>query len=417
MRLLVVHRINYRKGGAEGVFLDHLQLFRDMGWECAEFTMAHPDNLPSPWERYFPPYFEAGEGGLVEQLAQVPRFLHSREAAERFAQLIADFKPDVIHMHGLYQQLTASVMAPAKASGAPIVFTLHDFKLICPNYYFYNSHDGVCERCKGGRQWNVLLRRCSGVSVGKDAMLALDGLVQWYGGAVRKGVDAFVCPSRFLQAKMSEHGFDPARLAYVPNFFETADDAPVDPSAVADIEARYGRFALYFGRLSREKGLDVLIEAARIGRFRLVIVGDGPQRAELEARVRAEAIDAHFLGFKRGADLWAHVAAAAVIALPSIAYENAPKALLEAQARGKIVVTSAIGGLPELIVDGETGYLARPADASDVAEKIGAALALSPQTTAVMGDRARVRVTADFTRQRYYRDMVRLYEELVARRR
>ena len=415
MRLLGVHRIHYRKGGAESVHLDHLQLFRARGWECAEFAMAHPDNDPSPWASYFPSQFEPESGSFLQRLANIPRFLHSSEAARAFDRLLADFKPDVIHIHGLYHQLTAAVLKPARERGIPTVFTLHDFKLVCPAYHLFNPRDGVCERCHGGRQWNALVHRCSGSSLAKDAVIALDGLVQWYSGATRNGVTAFVSPSRFLNDKMGELGIDRAKLHYVPNFFETTDDVPVTPEMTAALTHQYGRFVLYFGRLSREKGLEVLIEAAARHHFRLVLAGDGPQRAELEELARALGVDAIFAGHLRGVELWAHVGAADVITLPSIWYENAPKSILEAQARGRIVVTSAIGGLPEMVEDGVTGFLAKPGDADDLGARIAHALALSPEAAAAIGEAGRAAANTTFTSERYFTEMVALYESLGVR--
>jgi glycosyltransferase involved in cell wall biosynthesis len=412
MRLLGVHRIHYRKGGAESVHLDHLQLFRARGWECAEFAMVHPDNDPSPWQDYFPRQFEPDTGSLLRRLTNVPRFLHSSETAAAFDRLLADFKPDVIHIHGLYHQLTASVLAPARVRSIPTVFTLHDFKLVCPAFHLYNTRIGVCEKCQGGRQWNALVNRCSGASLAKDAIMALDGLVQWHTGAIRNGVTGFVSPSRFLAAKMAELGINPAKLHYVPNFFETSDDAPVDPAAIDALRAEHGRFVLYFGRLSREKGLDILLAAAARHKVRLVLAGDGPQRLDLEEAARALGADAIFTGHLKGAALWAHVSAADIVALPSIWYENAPKSILEAQARGRVVLTSAIGGLPEMVEDGVTGFLAKPGDVGDLAAKIARILALSPIEAAAIGEAGRVAANTMFTSDRYFAEMTALYERL-----
>ena len=411
-RLLSVHRIHYRKGGAESVHLDHLRLFRDHGWDCAEFAMQHPDNEPSSWADYFPSRFEPDSGSFLERMAKVPRFMHSSEAAACFDRMLADFKPDIIHIHGLYQQLTASVLKPAKARGIPTVFTLHDFKLVCPAYYLYNQTSGICEKCKGGRQWNALLNRCSGDSLAKDAVFALDGLVQWYSGATRNNVSAFVTPSRFMQGKMTELGLDAEKLHYIPNFFQTTDDTEIAPSAIEALRARHGRFVLYFGRLSREKGVDVLIEAASHQGMKLLLVGDGPQRADLEAKAKALQADVTFVGHQRGAELWSYVTAASVVVLPSVCYENAPKSLLEAQSRGRIVIASKIGGMPEMIDHGTSGFLVTPGDPHDLAGMIGHVLSLPDDVARDIGEAGRVSAQSTFTSDRYFREMVALYESL-----
>jgi len=411
MRLLAVHRWRHRKGGAEGVHLDHLALFRERGWACADFAVDHPDNEPSDWSGYFPAPF-APRGG-VAALASLPRFFHSREAGENFARLIDDFRPDVIHVHGIYHHLTNAILAPARQRGVPIVYTLHDYKLICPAYHFYTPQNGVCERCRGGQQWRCLTNRCTQGPLAMDALYALDGWIQWHGGALRNAVSRFVGPCRFIVDKFAEHGFDREKLRFVPNFFESADDAPVATDAVAALREAHGRHALYFGRLSPEKGIDVLIDAAAAANAPLTIVGDGPQRGALEAQARALGARCLFTGRLSGAALWAEVEAATAVALPSLWYEIAPKSVLEAQARGKPVVATRIGGLPELVEDGENGLLVEPGDRIGLADALRRVLAMDEGSLAAMGAKGREQATTRFTRDRYYREMTAIYAELV----
>jgi len=411
MRLLAVHRWRHRKGGAEGVHLDHLALFRERGWVCADFAVDHPDNEPSEWSGYFPAPFAPRTG--VAGLAALPRFFHSREAGEKFGRLLDDFRPDVIHAHGIYHHLTNAILAPARQRGVPIVYTLHDYKLICPAYHFYTPHNGVCERCRGGRQWRCLTNRCTQGPLAMDALYALDGWIQWHGGALRRAVSRFVGPCRFIVDKFVEHGFDRDKMRYVPNFFESAADAPVAVGEAAALRATRGRNILYFGRLSPEKGVDVLIDAAAAANAPLTVVGDGPQRNALEAQARALGARCLFTGYLNGAALWAEVEAATAVALPSLWYEIAPKSVLEAQARGKPVVTTRIGGLPELIEDGENGLLVEPGDRVALADALRRILAMDEGSLAAMGAKGRQQATTRFTRDRYYRDMTALYAELI----
>ncbi len=410
MRLLGIHRLHHRKGGAEGVHLDHLALFRERGWDCAEFAMDHPDNEPSEWSAYFPDRFEPPSGAAG--LASLPRFFHSGEAREKFTRLLDDFKPDIIHAHGVYHHLTNAILKPARERGVPMVYTLHDYKLICPAYHFYTEKTGVCEQCRGGRQWKCLVNRCTHGSLAMDALYALDGFVQWRVGALRDTVSRFIGPARFIVDKFAEHGFAPQKLRYIPNFFESADDAPVDPATVAALRAQYGRHVLFFGRLSAEKGVDFLIDACSQAGVPLVIVGDGPKRAELEARAAARGGACAFLGHLKGATLWAHVEAASLVALPSVWYEIAPKSILEAQARGKPCLVTTIGGLPEMVEDAATGFLAAPSDLASLTAALRRAFALDDEALAGMGEMARRVATTTFTRERYYREMTALYAEL-----
>jgi glycosyltransferase involved in cell wall biosynthesis len=242
---------------------------------------------------------------------------------------------------------------------------------------------------------------------------ALDGWIQWHGRALRKAVSRFVGPCRFIVDKFAEHGFDREKLRYVPNFVEGVDDAPVGAGEVAALREVHGRYILHFGRLSPEKGVDVLIDAAAAANAPLTIVGDGPQRSALEAQARALGARCLFTGHLNGAALWAEVEAATAVALPSLWYEIAPKSVLEAQARGKPIVTTRIGGLPELVEDGENGLLVERGDRAGLADALRRMLAMDEESLAAMGAKGREQATSRFTRDRYYREMTALYAELV----
>ena len=371
--------------------------------------MSHPDNEPSAWSDYFPDNFEVGSG--LGALLAAPRFFHSGEARRKFASLLDAFKPDVIHAHGIYHHLTSAILTPARERKIPIFYTLHDYKLLCPAYHFYTEKAGVCEGCKGGAQWRCLTRRCTGGSLAKDAVYAADGVLQWNLGGIKSTAFKFIGPCQFIVDKFAEHGFDRGKLACVPNFFESADDAPVDAAQVARLRAELGPHALYFGRLSGEKGLTVLIDAAARANVPLALVGDGPKRADLEARAAATGAKVAFAGHLKGAALWAHVEAAECVVLPSVWYEIAPKSILEAQFRRKPAIVSAIGGLPEMVEDGVTGRLVTPGDAASLAAALGGMMAASPEARAAMGARARESATRRFTRQTYYDSMLALYRE------
>ena len=412
MRLLSVHRLHYRHGGAEAVHLDHLALFREHGWECAEFSMQHPRNEPSAFASYFPAYFEPSTAKGLERFASAARFLHAPEVYEKFGRLLADFKPDVIHIHGVYYQLTAGILKVAKSHNIPVVFTLHDYKQLCPAHHLFRADKGPCEDCKGGHQYRAFTNKCLHGSYAVSALYALDGMIQWHTNVVRKNVSMFVGPSQFLINKYIEHGYAPDSLRYVPNFFETTDTGPVSVEAIAALRARYGRFVLYFGRLSVEKGVSDLVAAAHAAGARLVLAGQGPEEAKLRAQVSDLGADVIFTGYLSGNELWAHVEAADIVSMSSICNENAPKALLEAMARGKLVVITAAGGMPEMVRNGETGFVSPMADVPALGRALRAALDLDPAEAARLGAQARAYVTKTFTRERYFQEMSEIYAQV-----
>ncbi len=408
-RLLNVHRYRYRKGGAEAVYLDHSRLFAERGWTCAEFAMAHPRNPPSAWDAHFPAQFDPRPGwcGLLD----IPRFIYSRDARRQMARLLEQFRPDIVHVHGLYHQLTPSVLEPIAAAGIPIVYTMHDFKLLCPAYSMFTDKLGICERCATGSFWHCAANACLHDSRAVSAVYALDAYVQCWRGAYDT-VSAFVMPSRSILEKHREHGFPAGKLHHIPNFFETTADEPATPPLIAEARQRYGRYVVYFGRLSPEKGCGVLIEACDAAGLPLVLVGEGPEEAGLRDLAARSSQPVHFAGYLTGGQLWAVVEASLCVALPSIWYEIAPKSVLEAMARAKPVVASAIGGLPEQVEDGATGYLAPPGNAAALAEVLEGLAGLGNAELEAMGGRARERALTSFTAERYYRSVVALYDRV-----
>ncbi len=412
-RLLNVHRFRFRKGGAEAVFLDHMELFASRGWSCAEYVMDHPRNEPSAWSSYFPPFFDAATA--PRGFATLRRFVSSDEARAGMARLLDDFRPDIVHIHGLYQQLTPSVLQPIASRGIPIVYTVHDYKLLCPAYMLYTDRLGVCERCAGGAAWNCALHKCLHGSRGVSAVYAAEAIYHRWRGSY-DAITAYVMPSRFVLEKHRQYGFPSERLHYVPNFFATSTDAPPDRDAVAAWRAAQGDFVLFFGRLSAEKGCAVLLEACARAGLRVVLAGEGPEEGRLRELAARHGAQVEFAGYRSGADLWALVEAAMCVALPAVWYENAPKSVLEAQARAKPVVASRIGGLPEMIEDGVTGMLVPPDDPAALAAALARMAALPAAVRTAMGAEARRRVLATFGVERYFAAMSELYAALLADR-
>jgi len=166
---------------------------------------------------------------------------------------------------------------------------------------------------------------------------------------------------------------------------------------------------VYFGRLSPEKGLFTLLQAARNLPAQVKIIGDGPLRQVLEERVAQEGLaNVDFLGYRSGQDLQEAIRSAAAVVLPSEWYENNPRTVIEAFALGKPVIGSRIGGIPELVRDGETGFTFEPGNAEDLREKI-VLLARSPRLAEEMGRRAREIVEEELSPERHYEGLMQIY--------
>jgi glycosyltransferase involved in cell wall biosynthesis len=406
MRVLLVNKFFFRKGGAESVFFATADLLRSKGHETRFFSMTHESNYPCEDGRYFVSPVGYDSGNIGDKARSAGRLLYSFEAKKRIEQLLADERPDVAHLHNIYHQISPSILHVLKRHRIPTVMTLHDFKMVCPSYSLLSSGK-VCEKCGGGRYFNCFREKCMKDSRAKSLLSACEMYLHHRIMKVYDLVDCFLSPSLFLIEKMKEMGFR-KKILYLPNFVDT--DC-LRPTAGED------RLVIYFGRLSREKGLSTLVTAMKgVEGASFLIVGDGPVRAELEKRIAGEAItNIRLLGYRSGEALRGEIGRAAFGIVPSECYENSPMSILELFALGKPAVGSRIGGIPELIKENERGLLFEPGNPDDLRDKI-VSLLNDPEGRQRMGRTARAYVEREMSPEGHYRKLIEIYGSLAGAR-
>lgn len=368
MTVLLVNKFHYVKGGAERYYLDLGEYLAARGDRVMYLSMEHPANRPAGEDDAFVRGVDyRSEMGWRARVREGMRSIYNAEAAQLARRIVRARRPHVAHLHNIYHQLSPSVIRALAAEGIPIVQTLHDYKLICPAYLLL-TEGRICERCKGARYAQAYRHRCLLESRGASAVAAVEAYLHHMFGTYEQ-VSLFLCPSRFMLEKVHEFGIPREKLVHLPYFLpiERYEPAPV----VAD-------YYVYAGRLSREKGVATLLEAHALlpatGRPPLRILGDGPLRADLEARATALGLpDVVFEGFQEPRRLKEIVGASSFVVVPSEWYENYPYAILEAFALARPVVGASVGGIPELVREGETGWLAPMGDPRGLAEAIARA--------------------------------------------
>jgi glycosyltransferase involved in cell wall biosynthesis len=407
MTLLLVNKYHFIKGGAERYYLDLGKRLSARGDRVVYLSMQHPENVP------------AGEGdafvegvdyrarmGVFSRLRHALRSIYNGEAARAAHGIVRRSRPRIAHLHNVYHQLSPSVIRALDADGIPVVQTLHDYKLICPAYLLMTQGE-VCERCRGGRYFETYRHRCLLDSKGASFVAMAEAYLHRWLRTYEK-VRTFICPSRFMMEKVASFGIDPKRLVHLPYFL------PIDRYQPGQRGAPY---YVYAGRLSREKGMATLLEAhARLPRSRipLRVLGDGPMRGVLETRKEELGLDdVTFEGYQKAEDLNAIIGGALFAAVPSEWYENYPFAILEAFALGRPVLGTRIGGIPELVRDGETGLTASPGDPNDLAEGI-AKLMRDPAKADSMGRAARSWVAAELAPGPHIERLDAIYREVAA---
>ncbi len=403
VRILHVNKFLHRRGGAESYMLDLAERQRSRGDRVSFFAMEHPDNQADPNQDLFPSRMELNPppDGLLGRARTAGQILYRPDARSSMEAVLERDRPDVVHLHNIYHQLSPSILRPIARRGVPAVMTLHDYKLVCPTYQFLD-HGQICEACLPGRFREAAKRRCNNGSTFGSALSALELRVHTSTRAYSP-VRAFLCPSDFLRAKMAEGGVFPDRLVHLPNFCDVTGLTPATEP---------GRGILYAGRLSPEKGVDVLLEAAALlpPDLAVTIAGDGPARADLERLAQARGLGerVRFLGRIPGADLHAQMRRHAVVVVPSRWYENQPMSVLEAYGCGRPVVASDLGGMSEQIEDEVTGRLVPYNDPRALAEAVDAVVS-DPARAHEMGRAARARAEQDYGIDRHLQDLDVVY--------
>jgi len=402
MNVLLVNKFLFPKGGSETVLYGEAGLLSAHGHRLASLAMNHPRTIPPPWPAAFvSPVVTDGHASPFEALRSAGRMLWSLEAKRRLDALIRGWKPDLAHLHNFHHQISPSILPLLKRRGVTTVVTLHDWKWVCPIYTCF-SRGRACERCRGGRFYRCALRRCHRGSAARSLLAAAETTLHRSLLRLERRVDLFIAPSLFMKRKLRDMGLR-APIAHLPHFI---DAALYRPSLEPPREASF----IYFGRLAPEKGLGSLLRAANGLPWPLVMAGDGPMRPELEQAAAALPAGRLTLHPHLGRDGLAEaVRRASFAVLPSEWYENAPLSILEAFALGKPVVASRIGGIPELVQDGETGLLVEPGDVEGLRRAVSG-LASDPARAAEMGRRARRFVEERLNPEDHYHRLMAAYE-------
>lgn len=425
MRILLVNKFHYRKGGAETYYLTVGSELERMGHEVAYFSMRHPDNLPCRWDKYF---VTQREYNNVKSPLKAARdgmaLVYSPEAKRNFQALCEEFRPDVVHLNNVHRQITLSILdAPyLRENKVPVFYTAHDYVTVCPGYLMLDGGGRVCDAClEDGRYRHCIENRCVKGSRAKSALAAMEASFNRAHKSNRR-IDRVIAPSRFMRSKLIEGGWPEGKVVFLQNF---ADDAILDRAANAGADAtdRENPYLLFLGRLSAEKGVDTLLRAFDIALpslpqdMRLVVVGDGPDAAEFKALASSLgcASRIEFAGYQTGGALQSFVERASLAIASSRWRENMPYSIVEAFAAGTPVVGTDIGGIPELVYEGKTGFICEPGGVQSMADAIsrGASAFLDRSAYSMLQRNCRFYVMENCSREKFMSDLVNLYKESI----
>ena len=379
-RVLIVHNRYQQRGGEDTVVEAEAELLRRKG-HAVELLERHNDEV-----------------GAVSRLALAAQTVWSQRTVRDLHAIAARFKPDIVHVHNTLPLVSPSVFWAAHRVQLPVVQTLHNFRLLCPQAMFLR--DGkVCQDCLGHVPWRAVQHACYRGSPAQSAVVVAMLQTHRAMGTWRKGVDRYIALNTFSRDKFIEGGLPAERIGIKANFV----DLPAPPP-----RPRQG--LLYVGRLSEEKGIRVLAQAWQQSppQAGLTVAGSGPMQSELSGLPGVT-----LLGALPAASVAERMAGAVALVMPSICYENFPRTLVEAFACGLPVITSRLGAMASLVEHGRTGLLAEPGDADDLAQQMAWAVR-HPERMLEMGRNARQHYETNWTGDVNHRQLIAIYDEAAA---
>jgi len=398
MKVLLVNKFLYPKGGAETYTFKLGEMLISHGYSVEYFGLENEKNIVGNNAGQYVSDMDFNEG-VKKNLAAPFRIIYSSEAKKKMIKVLYDFEPDVVHMNNIQFHLTPSIILAVekyrKKTGrkVKIAYTAHDYQLVCPSHGLFDADIKVCEKCLGGNYTHCLRTKCMKNSRAKSLLATLDAYY-WKHSKAYKCIDTIICPSEFLKQKLDTQKRFLDKTVAIHNFIE--------PHEITATEKK--DYVLEFGHLSRDKGTLTLLEVAkRMPNVKFVFAGYGAAESEI-----AKVSNAEYVGFKTGDDLKRLIQEAKCSVYPSEWYENCPFSVVESQMYGTPVIGSRMGGIPELIREGETGLLFEAGNADDLEKQLRYLLE-TPQVLDAYT--ANCRCVSFETPDSYYNKLKTIYEE------
>ena len=360
MKILLVNKFLYPKGGSETYILRLGKILEKYGNSVEYFGLQNEKNVVTNSADSYAPHIDFSEG-ILKNLKAPFCIIYSSQARRKIRKVLDTFEPDIVHFNNIQFQLTPSIILETekyrkeKNPELKIIYTAHDYQLVCPSHGFFTPDLRICEKCLDGSYMNCISEKCVKGSRAKSILAAADGYF-WKHNAAYSYIDKIICPSQFLKSKLDTQKRFKDKTVILHNF--------CDAQRIQNSKKK--KYILEFGHLSRDKGTLTLLEAAKnMPDYKFVFAGYG----EVEENIK-NISNAEFVGFKTGDELKKLVSEAMAVVCPSECYENCPFSVIEAQIYGTPVVGSNLGGIPELINENESGLLFEAGNSADLAEKL-----------------------------------------------
>lgn len=360
MRILLVNKFLYPKGGAEQYVFKLGKILKEHGHQVQYFGLFDEKNIvENDVNSYVTP--QDFQKGIRKNIKAPIKIIYSSESRKKIKLILEDFRPDVVHFNNIQFHLTPSMLLEVHkfriqtTQKIRIVYTAHDYQLICPSHGLFDNNIHVCERCLGGNYIWCFITKCIKNSRLKSLLGMFDAYF-WKFSKAYSYIDTIICPSMFLKKKLDMQDRFKNKTVAIHNFVDVIDQR----------ETEKQDYILEFGHLSKDKGTNTLLKVCKkLPNIHFVFAGFGSAEKEITNIQNAE-----YVGFKTGEELEMLIRGARFSIYPSEWYENCPLSVLESQMYLTPVIASRIGGIPELVQEGETGELFEPGNVNDLKDKI-----------------------------------------------
>ena len=399
MKILLINNFHYPKGGSETVYFNTARLLERAGHEVCYFSVRRSENVDTSFSKYF-----IADNTKLSKAQGLLRYFYNSEAAQKLEELIQAEKPDIAHAHLMWGYIAPSIFKVLEKYCVPLVHTAHDYRMVCPAYLF-TSGGQICEECQGRHFYKCAIKRCSKGNLLMSTVMAAEMYYR----------NTFYNPAKHIKG-----------LIYVSQFSKDIHEKYAHqfkkiPSMVLynctqkqnSLEKGQGDYFLFFGRLSHEKGVELVIDAFKeLPGTKLKVVGTGPIELELKQKATGCA-NIEFLGFKHGKELHNLIQNAQFVIVPSQCYENNPMTIVEAYSFGIPVIGSDLGGIPEIIKEGATGYVFKHGNTESLLHAIRTADSISKQTYIQMSGHAVRFYEQNFSENGYAEKLIGFYEKVL----
>ena len=402
MKILLVNKFHYLKGGSEKYYFELAELLKKHGHEVAFFSMEDEKNIHTDSKEYFVKPIDLNNGSKLKAFDVI----YSKDNKRKMEEALEDFKPDIVHLNNFQRQLSASIIEPIKKKNIPIVFTAHDVQAICPAITMLDNDKNICEKCMGGKYINCIKKKCNKGSTLKSVLGALEGRYYRMKNIYTKQIYYIITPSEFYKEKFIQDGIPSNKIETIHNFINNEE---------YDLHVEDEGYALYFGRLSKEKGILNLVTAfSKSKNGQLYIAGEGEEKERILEIIKDNHLEdrVKLLGFLNSDDMKETIRKCKFVVVPSIWYENCPYSVMETLAIGKPVIGSNIGGIPELVKNEKSGLIYEYNNIDDLVEKMNI-LFENEDLTKLYGKNAKEQANRLYKSEVHYNKVNQVYKKLL----